>query len=104
MDVIASAGTLDSSAPYTADASARHERLVHAAQQFEAVMLGEMMKPLATNGAIGEDAESGQSNSMQSFGVESMAGALARSGALGFAKRMVAAVEKTSLEGAKNNG
>lgn len=74
---------------------ARHLRLVHAAQQFEAVMLSELMKPLSTSGAIGgEDPEKEQSNAMQGFGVESMAGALARSGALGFAKRIVAAVER----------
>lgn len=75
--------------------TARHLRLVHAAQQFEAVMLGELMKPLSTSGAIGgDDPDKTQGNAMQGFGVESMAGALARSGALGFAKRIVAAVER----------
>ena len=82
------------------DNAARHAKLVHAAQQFEAVMLGEMMKPLGKPSAIGEGDEEQSSSPMQSYGVESVAGALARSGALGFANRIVAAVEKTS---AKNN-
>lgn len=76
------------------EAGVRHSRLVHAAQQFEGVMLGELMKPLASGAAIGEDPEAGSQNPMQSYGVEAMAGALASSGALGFAARMVHAVEK----------
>lgn len=71
----------------------RHTKLVQAAQQFEAVMLGELMKPLSKGSAIGEDADDSSSNPMQSYGVESMAGALAKSGALGFASKMVNAVE-----------
>ncbi|WP_047487907.1 hypothetical protein [Terriglobus sp. TAA 43] len=71
----------------------RHTKLVQAAQQFEAVMMGELMKPLGNGSAIGEDADESSSNPMQSYGVEAMAGALARSGALGFANKMVKAVE-----------
>ncbi len=70
-----------------------HTRLVQAAQQFEAVMLGELMKPLGKGSAIGEDTDENSSNSMQSYGVEAMAGALAKSGALGFAAKMVNSVE-----------
>ena len=77
----------------TADA-AKHRRLVHAAQQFEAVLLGEMMKPLSGTASVGESSDDAASNPMQGFAVESMAGSMARSGALGFAQKMVAAVEK----------
>lgn len=73
--------------------TARHSRLVQAAQQFEAAMLGELMKPLASSSAIGDEDGGGSTNALQSYGVESMAGALARSGALGFATRIVRAVE-----------
>ncbi|AFL88143.1 hypothetical protein Terro_1851 [Terriglobus roseus DSM 18391] len=76
-----------------ADNAARHAKLMHAAQQFEAVMLGELMKPLSKSSAVdGEEGEQ-SGNAMQGYGVEAMAGALAQSGALGFAHRMVAAVE-----------
>lgn len=78
----------------------RHTKLVQAAQQFEAVMLGELMKPLSKGTAIGDDAEEASANPMQSYGMEAMAGALARSGALGFASKMVHSVEAYA---AKNN-
>jgi Rod binding domain-containing protein len=77
----------------TASNAMRHTKLVQAAQQFEAVMMGELMKPLGSGAAIGEDADESSSNPMQSYGVQAMAGALARSGALGFASKMVKAVE-----------
>ncbi len=92
MDAVERIATLNTGVA-TPDAGARHVRLLHAAQQFEAVMLGELMKPLAANGAIGEDADTASPNPMQSFGVESMAGALARSGTLGFARRIVTSLE-----------
>ena len=71
----------------------RHAKLLQAAQQFEGVMLNELMKPLGTPAGIGGDEADGEAGTMQGFGVEAMAGALAKSGALGFANRIVAAVE-----------
>jgi flagellar protein FlgJ len=92
--VIAVSATSDASVQ--TDPAARHAKLTHAAQQFEAVMLGELMKPLAkSSGVIDGDGEQ-SGNAMQGYGVEAMAGALARSGALGFAHRIVAAVERQS--------
>lgn len=76
----------------TTGTTAPHARLLHAAQQFEGVMLNELMKPLSQPSIIEDSDESG-AGKMQSFGVEAMADALARSGALGFAKRIVATVE-----------
>ncbi len=88
----APAGVADASA--TVETGVRHAKLLHAAQQFEAVMLGELMKPLGSSGAIGSDDEGGgQGGALKSFGVEAMAGALAKSGALGFANRIVSSVE-----------
>ena len=82
----------------TASSVMRHTKLVQAAQQFEAVMMGELMKPLGSNAAIGGDGDESSSNPMQSYGVEAMTGALARSGALGFASKMVKAVESHEQE------
>ena len=67
--------------------------LLHAAQQFEGVMLTELMKPLSQSTSMDGETPDGEAGTMQSFGVEAMAGALARSGALGFAHRIVASVE-----------
>ena len=57
-------------------------------------MLNELMKPLTNSSAIGDTEEADEAGTMQGFGVEAMAGALARSGALGFAHRIVASLEK----------
>ena len=77
-----------------AESTPRHGKLLHAAQQFEGVMLSELMKPLGKSSGIGSDDPEGEAGTMQSFGVEAMAGALAKSGALGFAQRIVASVER----------
>ena len=67
----------------------RAERLHKAAHQFEAMMLGEMLKPL---GQASEDAGNGDekaaSGPLQSFGMEAVAGALSNSNALGFARQI----------------
>ncbi len=73
----------------TADAL-RTERLHKAAHQFEAMLLGEMLKPLSQAGedALNESDSSTSSGPLQSFGVEAVAGSLANSNALGFAKQI----------------
>jgi flagellar protein FlgJ len=82
-----------SNAAITTDPTVRHAKLLAAAQQFEGVMLNELMKPLSKSANIDGDEAEGEAGTMQSYGVEAMAGALAKSGALGFAKRIVASVE-----------
>ncbi len=94
---------VSSSTSAAPDNAVRHAKLTQAAQQFEAVMLGELMKPLGKSSAIGvEDEEQGSSGPLQSFGMEAVAGALAKSGALGFAKQIVASMEKHDAK--KNAG
>jgi Rod binding domain-containing protein len=86
------------------DAASRHAKLTHAAQQFEALMLGELLKPLSKSSAIGEeDEDAGSNGTLQSFGVEAMAGALARSGALGFADRIVHSLERGNIRDSSEN-
>ena len=94
MTAIDISGSPLSGTDISADTGARHARLLHAAQQFEAVMLSELMKPLSSSAAIGEDGEAAAGGTMKSFGVEAMAGAMAKSGALGFANRIVTSVEQ----------
>ena len=69
------------------------QRLNKAAHQFEAMLLGEMLKPLTKTD---EDALSGTesgSSPLQSFGMEAVAGSLANSNALGFAKQIEKALQ-----------
>lgn len=79
-------------APAPGTATPRHQQLQRAAEQFETVMLGELMKPLQNDSGFG-DTDDSSSNALNSYGTEALAGALAHSGALGFASRMIESME-----------
>ena len=69
-----------------------HARLADASQQFEAMMLGEMLKPLKFGSGPdtgGDEAASGEGDTMRSFGTEAMAKSLAATGSFGLAKQIV---------------
>ncbi len=74
-------------------AGQRHAKLVDAAQQFEATMLQELLKPMR-RGQAGwdEEIDDSASNTISSFGSEAMAKAIARGGGFGIAKQIVAKV------------
>ena len=106
---MASSGTASS----TADA-AQHRKLVDAAQQFEGMLLQEMLKPMKEHGFCQEESEdkdegSGFADTLSSFGTESVATAIAKGGGLGIAKRVVEQVEgektahEAEVEGTKSN-
>ena len=70
---------------------ARHAKLVDSAQQFEGVMLEEMLKPMhfgAPPDADGEESTGAQAT-VASFGTEAMAHALAMKGGFGIAQRII---------------
>lgn len=76
--------------------SQKTAKLVDAAQQFEAMMLQELLKPI--QGAAGEwggdqesDGDSG-SDTMTSFGTEAFARAIAKGGGFGIARAVVSEV------------
>ena len=93
MLTLSSAPILGSESAGATGTDPRHAKLQQAAQQFEGVMLSELMKPLGQSASIDGNEAEGEAGTLQSFGVEAMAGALAKSGALGFARRIVASVE-----------
>ncbi len=84
----------------------QHARLVDAAQQFESIFLGEMLKPMQSkDGGWGEgdssgDDSGGSGGTLASYGVESVARAIAKAGGLGIARQVV---EKVSREAAKTS-
>lgn len=93
--------------PTSPPASAQdHRKLTEAAQQFEGMLLQEMLKPMREHGFAqqgSDDAtseETGGSDTLSSFGAETMATAIAKSGGLGIAKHIVAQVE--SEQGQRN--
>jgi peptidoglycan hydrolase FlgJ len=85
----------------TAANGTQHRKLTEAAQQFEGMLLQEMLKPMKEHGFSGDgsddsdskDSATGLGDTMSSYGTESMATAIAKAGGLGIAKRVVAQVE-----------
>lgn len=86
-------------------AATQHHKLIDAAQQFEGMLLQELLKPMKEHGFCEEDSQdatcnkdggSGFADTLSSFGTESMATAIAKGGGLGIAKRVVAQVEGES--------
>jgi Rod binding domain-containing protein len=73
------------------DDSRTRAKLTDAAQQFEGILLQEMLKPVRSNGDGWSNEESSDSGSdtISSFGVEAMAKAISKSGGLGIARQVV---------------
>jgi flagellar protein FlgJ len=101
---IGETGRLSASASATspASASAEHRKLTAAAQQFEGLLLQEMLKPMKEHGFCQEDRDDGDvdkdsgggfADTLSSYGTEALATAIAKGGGLGVARRVVAQVE-----------
>lgn len=92
-----------SNAVVGADA-AKQAKLADAAQQFEAMMMQELLKPFSdSQDGWGVDGQSGDAgaDTMSSFGTEAMAKAIAKSGGLGIAKQVI---RQVTQEGSRVNG
>jgi len=75
----------------------KQAKLVDAAQQFEATMLQELLRPMQHGqSSWGEDVkdDDSASDTMSSFGTESIAKAISKAGGLGIAKSVVAQVAR----------
>jgi Rod binding domain-containing protein len=80
--------------------AAQHRKMVDAAQQFEGMLLQEMLKPMKEHGFCQSDDDSGDkddnsgfADTLTSFGTESVATAIAKGGGLGLSKKIVEQVE-----------
>jgi len=78
----------------------QHRKMVDAAQQFEGMLLQEMLKPMKEHGFCQSDDDSGDkddssgfADTLTSFGTESVATAIAKGGGLGLSKKIVEQVE-----------
>ena len=76
-----------------------HRKLAEAAQQFEGMLLQEMLKPMREHGFGQEEDDSKQEGSgfadtLSSYGTEAVATAISKSGGLGIAKRVIEDVER----------
>jgi flagellar protein FlgJ len=80
----------------------KHRKLVDAAQQFEGMLLQELLKPMRehsfgsgdTDSSNDDSESSGFADTLSSFGSESLATAISRSGGLGIAKQVIRQVDR----------
>jgi flagellar protein FlgJ len=93
--------TVMSAAPAGAAAALEHRKLTDAAQQFEGMLLQEMLKPMKEHGFAQEEGEDdgdkdggGFADTLSSFGTEAMATAIAKGGGLGIARQVIEQVER----------
>ena len=84
----------------TADSAdrAKTAKLTDAAQQFEAMMLQQMLKPLQFGGSPedgGDDPDNagGASDTIRSMGTEALSKSIAQAGGFGVAKKIVSQIE-----------
>lgn len=89
--------TMASSAAATTN-GAKDPKLVNAAQQFESMMLQEILKPMRSGeDSWGGDDEKSSDSSMDtisSFGTEAVATAISKGGGLGIARQVIQQVTK----------
>ena len=71
-------------------ANAQTAKLKDGAQQFEAMMLGEMLKPLHFGSAAGEgEQDDSAQGTIESFGTEAISKAIAQGGGFGIARQII---------------
>jgi Rod binding domain-containing protein len=91
------------SQPATAIEAQKQVKLVDAAQQFEAAMLQELLKPMQhgqSSWGGEEKSDDTASDTISSFGTEAIAKAISKGGGFGIAKQVVS---KVTLEHQKNS-
>jgi len=71
--------------------AAQHRKLVDAAQQFEGMLLSEMLKGMQSSkdDKDKDDSSDGSNDTLQSFGTEAVARAIAKGGGVGIARQIV---------------
>jgi flagellar protein FlgJ len=91
------------SQPATAAEVQKQAKLIDAAQQFEATMLQELLKPMQhgqSSWGGGENSDDASSDTISSFGTEAVAKAISKGGGFGIAKQIVS---KVTMEHQRNS-
>ena len=71
-------------------AAQKQARLVDGAQQFEAMLIGEMLKPMQFGEAPGADESTGGANdTLRGIGIEAMAKGIAKGGGFGLSRQII---------------
>jgi flagellar protein FlgJ len=84
----------DSDVPYFGEIQTR-SRLTDAAEQFEAMLMQEILKPMRSpdGGWSGNEEADSAYDTISSFGTEAVAKAISKGGGLGIARQIVTKVE-----------
>jgi Rod binding domain-containing protein len=92
-----------SSQTVAGDGKQQNAKLVDAAEQFEAMLMQEMLKPMrSSEGSWDEEKkDDSSSDTISSFGTEAVAKAISKGGGLGIAKQVVRQVTQEHEKGAK---
>ena len=88
-------GADHTSQPATAAEAQKQAKLVDAAQQFEATMLQELLKPMQhgqSSWGGEEKSDDTASDTISSFGTEAIAKAISKGGGFGIAKQIVSKI------------
>jgi Rod binding domain-containing protein len=91
------AATVSAGTGIAPSADAKTARLVNASQEFEAMMLNEMLKPLQFGAGVedgGEESSGGAAATIRGMGTDALGKALASHGGMGIARKIVADVTK----------
>lgn len=80
----------------TSQANQKDLQLVDAAQQFEAMLMQEMLKPMRAgpDDWCGEKSDDSAAETISSFGTEAIAKAISRAGGLGIATQVIRQVRR----------
>lgn len=78
----------------------RNSKLADAAKQFESLMIEQLLKPFNDKETSWktDDESSGGSDTLMGFGVQSMAGAIAKGGGLGIARQITEKIARESRQ------
>jgi|SRR5215469_5863357 len=94
------------SQPAAAAEGQKQAKLIDAAQQFEAMMLQELLKPLRHGQSSWGGEEKGDdpaADTISSFGTEAIANAISKGGGFGIAKQIVSKVELQHQRNSEKN-
>ncbi len=79
-------------------------RLERAAQEFEAQMMKELLRPMSTASAVPGEDEEESGGVLGEFASEALAGAMSAHGGLGMAKRIVADLSRSGNDSQTSTG
>ena len=89
------------------EASRDRAKLVEGARLFEAMLLGEMLKPLQFGAGPdegGKQSSDGAPDAVRGFGTEAIAGAIAKGGGFGIARQIVQKVTREETQHGSKTG